>query len=221
MYQPAPMIVVSLFNQLLELEKVLEKYRVEYPIGLYTKYQFDPIISPKQGNKKKGYYIHVEGVDDYVSDYYKLIKKIEEVVSKGDQIEIYNEDSELLIRDVRELLTRPYLPIRAQQCVKHLLFEVLDNTRKWNNSVENAIDNAYKSYIKEYIPKDLDVEQILDIKDDISIALSGLFEEIACSIKRYGWEILTIDIHNDVFRIFSMGDYRIEKYMTENERTDY
>ena len=60
-----------------------------------------------------------------------------------------------------------------------------------------------------------------EIIGEMSKATDGCFEEIASTIKRLGWEILTMDIDNDVFRIFSLGDYRIEQYMKENNRSDY
>lgn len=221
-----PFIIVSLLQELFNLEPYLEEIGVEAPPGIYVKNKFNPILT--NTDKEGCYVVDEKGQENFY--YYDQIEKHFQHF-KERRLSILNEDGVKLTKDTRDMSLTPILPVRAQRFVKLAFICLVEETRRWNYKDENdrpgcvmcsAMEKALYHHSK-YVRMiwDQEPDKVEDIAYTMIEKMNGYFEDVYEKILKKKWEILSVSAVNDLFTIYAMGDYRIEQYMDTHNRRDY
>ena len=215
MYQYNLIYSTSLLHQMLRLEYLLSVINSTCPSGIYSKYQFNPVIIPN-----KDYFLVENKKEKYVS-YNELVNIVSVLEGKDTSaILVFDEYGKCLAK-VNELTLTPYLPIRSNVFLNDVFNYCLQVTRKWENtSISYITDDSINYAIHKNIPN-LTYDQLEYAANKISVMMDGLIEDISVYIKSLGWNELFIELENDVLCIFDLGDYRIRYYMEKHKRNDY
>lgn len=203
----------SLLGPMLKLEQALANLGYTCPVGIYSRYRFKPVIIPN-----KDYYL-VHGNQDMYITFDEILKNYDKFNQHFLNERIFVQDDEgKVVARWDELSLYPCLPIRANMFLKNVFTDFYTLSRKWENNCGYTIDDVLLSCIGN---KNLSVEEEDIITSFISNACDGLIEEVNSIIKKYGWHYLSVELEDDILRIFDLDDYRIVTYMEKHNRNDY